>query len=444
MVFYVRNQFALFAKTIRALQASFGNLNQNKLLGRGASSGFGPSEEITLGTNLSLSGTTLNASGGGGSTPTGTGFRHITGGVEDGASKLVDTADINNNQVTNAILADMAQSTIKGRAISAGTGDPTDLTATQATAVLDVFNSTLKGLVPLSGGGTVNFLRADGTFNVPPGAGSALSVNGGSTIPTADLDNATPVPASGNSNIIWQNSGADISGAVNLANLLLKYQYKSGFIEDFISSGNITQRGCWTSEAVASGTFIVPSAGIIDGNHPGVMKIRSSTTTNSGWRFTSLGASGVATLRIGGGETFICIFNIVTLANLTIRFGFIDTISATDAVDGCYIEIPSTGAAVGKNSQNSTRTASSTIATLSVATWYTAIIQVNDAATSVQFTIFDASGTQLGTQAVATNIPTASGRETGTGFVATNVGVVATDLVHIDLIGAIWTKALVR
>lgn len=36
----------------------------------------------------------------GGSPPTGTGFRHVTSGTEDGASKLVDTADINDDQVT--------------------------------------------------------------------------------------------------------------------------------------------------------------------------------------------------------------------------------------------------------------------------------------------------------------------------------------------------------
>lgn len=41
------------------------------------------------------------------------------------------------------------------------------LTATQATALLDVFTSALKGLVPASGGGTTKYLRADGTFAVP-------------------------------------------------------------------------------------------------------------------------------------------------------------------------------------------------------------------------------------------------------------------------------------
>jgi hypothetical protein len=47
------------------------------------------------------------------------------------------------------------------------------------TAQLNLFTSALKGLVPLSGGGTTNFLRADGTWVAPPGGGGGSP--GGST-----------------------------------------------------------------------------------------------------------------------------------------------------------------------------------------------------------------------------------------------------------------------
>lgn len=37
--------------------------------------------------------------------------------------------------------------------------------------VSSVFTSSTSGTVPASGGGTTNFLRADGTWAVPPGSG---------------------------------------------------------------------------------------------------------------------------------------------------------------------------------------------------------------------------------------------------------------------------------
>lgn len=80
-------------------------------------------------------------------------------------------ATIANGVVTNAKMATVATATFKGRT-TAGTGAPEDLTATEATALLDVFGSSAKGLAPASGGGTSNFLRADGTWAAPSGGAS--------------------------------------------------------------------------------------------------------------------------------------------------------------------------------------------------------------------------------------------------------------------------------
>lgn len=106
--------------------------------------------------------------------------------VGDVTSNATHTGDVTgstaltiaNDVVTNAKLANMATATIKGRT-TAGTGDPEDLTATQATALLDTFTSGAKGLAPASGGGTTNFLRADGTWAAPSGGGGGTP--GGST-----------------------------------------------------------------------------------------------------------------------------------------------------------------------------------------------------------------------------------------------------------------------
>jgi hypothetical protein len=62
----------------------------------------------------------------------------FTGGDVDKAAGSV-APTINSNAVTNAKLADMATTTIKGR-VSGGTGDPEDLSASQAKTVLSLNN----------------------------------------------------------------------------------------------------------------------------------------------------------------------------------------------------------------------------------------------------------------------------------------------------------------
>lgn len=73
---------------------------------------------------------------------------------------------ISNLAVSNAKMAQMSAHTYKGNN-TGSTGAVLDVTSTQLTADLNLFSSSLQGLVPASGGGTTNFLRADGTFAAP-------------------------------------------------------------------------------------------------------------------------------------------------------------------------------------------------------------------------------------------------------------------------------------
>jgi microcystin-dependent protein len=144
-----------------------GPLTAGTLVGRDTEAGDGPMQEICLDPD-SLA-------------------------IINGVLTATASATVADGSVTNAKLADMATARIKGR-VTAGTGVPEDLTGTQATTLLDVFTSSLKGLVPASGGGTANFLRADGTFAAPvvPDAVPAGTIvaYGGTTVPSGYLEAA--------------------------------------------------------------------------------------------------------------------------------------------------------------------------------------------------------------------------------------------------------------
>lgn len=110
----------------------------------------------------------------------------------------IATNGIANNAVTNAKLATMANATFKCRN-TAGTGNPEDCTATQATALLNAMvgdsgSGGTKGMVPAPASGDAaagKYLKADGTYAVPPG-GSGLAATTKAAQQTG-TDNATAV-----------------------------------------------------------------------------------------------------------------------------------------------------------------------------------------------------------------------------------------------------------
>ena len=72
-------------------------------------------------------------------------------------------------------LASIAATTVLGNS-AASAAQPTALTKAQFTSLVNTFNSTLSGAVSASSGGSVNYLRADGTWAAPAGSGSVTNV----------------------------------------------------------------------------------------------------------------------------------------------------------------------------------------------------------------------------------------------------------------------------
>lgn len=186
----------------------------SKLLGRG-DSGSGVVQEITLGTNLSMSGTTLNATGGG-STPTGTGFVHITSGVQDGAAKLVDTADINADQVTYAKIQNVsATDRLLGRDTAAA-GDIEELTVgggIEFTGSGGIQTSAFTGDVTKSAGGTALSIANNAVVDADIRQGAALTVIGRSANSTGNV-----ADIAGTNNTVLRVSGSVLGfGAIDVS-----------------------------------------------------------------------------------------------------------------------------------------------------------------------------------------------------------------------------------
>ena len=118
------------------------------------------------------------------------------------ADDSVGNIHLTNDSVDNTKLSNVVTNTFKGR-VAAGTGDPQDLTPSQARTVI----------ASDSGGGSVNFLRADGQWALPPGAGGGIS---GITV-----KEGVTVLGSAFTSLLFTAAGFDVTAAANEATVIL-------------------------------------------------------------------------------------------------------------------------------------------------------------------------------------------------------------------------------
>ena len=126
----------------------------------------------------------------------------------------IATAGITDDAVTYPKMQNVAaDDRILGNIAGAGS-IIAELTGLQVNTMLPNFNSTLDGLAPLSGGGTDNFLRADGSWVAPSGGGNVSSSGSPSDDQIA----------------IW-TSGSQIEGVSDftLSNILCELAIQDGF-----------------------------------------------------------------------------------------------------------------------------------------------------------------------------------------------------------------------
>lgn len=131
-------------------------------------------------------------------------------------------------------LSAQANNTLFGN-VSGASAVPSSMTPAQANLILPIFTSTLNGSCPLSGGGTANFLRADGTWAAPGGGITALTggvtasgtgsvvatvvTDANLTGPITSVGNATSVAAqTGTGSTFMMQASPTVTGALTLPN----------------------------------------------------------------------------------------------------------------------------------------------------------------------------------------------------------------------------------
>lgn len=193
---------------------------------------------------------------------------------------------------------------------------------------------------------------------------------------------------------------------------------------DFHNTG--TSLFPFTGAAISTGTNTTAPA-TRSPLHPGTVLLRSSTTANSGYRYTS----GID-MRGGAGLRAHTIMRAAASISgtTTIRAGLHDSTTNTAPVDGAFFEAVGTTLR-GKCRNNNTESQTTATVTMTAGGWYRCdVLYVTDS--SVRFVITDDTAAVLLDETVTTNVPNTFARSFRCSFVATNSGTTAADLCELD------------
>lgn len=271
--------------------------------------------------------------------------------------------------IDNSLLSNMATATFKGR-IASGDGPPQDLTATQATSLLNVATVSLKGLMSASDYAKLAGIASGATANV----GTVTSV--AITVPTGLQVSGSPITGSGTLALAF-------ASGYSLPTTAKQTEWDTAFSQTRQWNGGSTGLTAATGRASLGGTTIGSSLFTL--TNPGAVTFPRFNADNT---VTALSASDMRTaLGAGTGSGTVTTVSVTTangvsatVANatstpaITITLGAItpDSVAATGNVTGANLSGTNTGDQTTITGNAGTATTLETGRTISItgdATW---------------------------------------------------------------------------
>ena len=246
-----------------------------------------------------------------------------------------------------------------------------------------------------------------------------LSING-----TLNVTNITLAQNCADGQVLkWLNGvgtcGTDTSGS-GASSLERMYLERPVWRDDFCSDTPYQQGDFWGQTVSTAGTTTIKTG---DQWHPCVMSYSDSTTANAGWMTGMHITVNEKQLLLNGSEIGTFIFQPKAIAtSWTVRLGFLNTITVTRPSNGCWFEyVDNTNLKGVCRDGGAFVNTSTTMATISPASWYKAVVKIINA-TQANFTVYNStqgSTEILWSGTVDQQIPTQAGSETSFASIAT-------------------------
>lgn len=238
---------------------------------------------------------------------------------------------------------------------------------------------------------------------ITPGAGSAQNITFNTTFTQYGFgyfENGTQI---GTNTLMKKQNGSTvwINNTLNVTNIYsgdyarpgaFQNQFYSCVEQEFYYAQAVTSFAIpYTSAAVGAGTVATINAA--SNNHVGVVAVSDSATANAGAYFMLSPTAGVMTPQGADDVRHNWQLRSGKAGVITLRTGYIDTITITPPTDGCYLEVNATVTNIAKFvcAAASVRTANATTYAFTNNTWFaSSVVYINT--TAANATIWDDSG----------------------------------------------------